>query len=82
MGNGRGKKALFPGLELPAIAHSELAASAGFVAFDVPERDFPGIASRRVGNLRVDQIEICALGHVARSRRRLRTHRCHLKQQR
>jgi hypothetical protein len=42
MGNGRGKKPLFPGLESPAIAQNELAASAGFVAFDVPERDFPG----------------------------------------
>jgi hypothetical protein len=42
MGNGRGEKALFPGLESPAIAHNELAASAGFVAFDVPERDSPG----------------------------------------
>jgi hypothetical protein len=37
-----GEKPLFPGLESPAIAHNELAASAIFVAFDVPERDFPG----------------------------------------
>jgi hypothetical protein len=36
------KKALFPGLESLAIAHNELAASAGFGTFDVPERDFPG----------------------------------------
>jgi hypothetical protein len=42
MGDGRGKKALFPGLESPTIAHNELAASAGFAAFDVPERDFRG----------------------------------------
>jgi hypothetical protein len=42
MGNGRKKKALFPSLESPAIAHDEPAASARFVAFDVPERDFPG----------------------------------------
>jgi hypothetical protein len=42
MGNGRGEKALFPGLESPAIAHKEPAASARFEAFDVPERDFPG----------------------------------------
>jgi hypothetical protein len=41
-GNGRGKKALFAGLESPTIAHHEIVASAGFVAFDVPERDFPG----------------------------------------
>jgi hypothetical protein len=42
MGNGREEKPLFAGLESPAIAHNELAASAGFVPFDVPERDFPG----------------------------------------
>jgi len=42
MGNGREEKPLFPGLESPAIAHNELAASARFVTFDVPERDFPG----------------------------------------
>jgi hypothetical protein len=42
MGNGRGEKLLFAGLESPAIAHNELVASAGFVTFDVPERDFPG----------------------------------------
>src|SRR6185437_16159253 len=29
------------GLESPAIAHNELAASAGFVTFDVSEREFP-----------------------------------------
>jgi hypothetical protein len=37
MGNGRRKKPLFAGLESPAIAPNELAASAGFVTFDVPE---------------------------------------------
>jgi hypothetical protein len=42
MGNGREEKALFAGLESPAIAHNELAASARVVTFDVPERDFPG----------------------------------------
>jgi hypothetical protein len=41
MGNGRGEKALFPGLESPAIAHNELAASARFATFDVPQQDFP-----------------------------------------
>jgi hypothetical protein len=41
MGNGGEEKPLFAGLESPAIAHHELVASAGFVAFDVPERDFP-----------------------------------------
>ncbi|MFI5029680.1 MAG: hypothetical protein ACHQPH_03155 [Reyranellales bacterium] len=41
-GQWLGGKALFPGLESPAIAHNELVASARFVAFDVPQRDFPG----------------------------------------
>jgi hypothetical protein len=41
-GQWPGKKALFPGLESPAIAHNELVASTGVVTFDVPERDFPG----------------------------------------
>jgi hypothetical protein len=36
------EKPLFAGLESPAIAHNELVASARVVAFDVPERDFPG----------------------------------------
>src|SRR6185312_17151054 len=41
-GQWAGEKALFTGLESPAIAHNELVASAGGAAFDVPERDFPG----------------------------------------
>src|SRR5690349_20729690 len=40
-GNGPGEKPLFAGLDSPAIGHNELVASAGFVTFDVPERDFP-----------------------------------------
>ena len=44
-GQWPGEKPLFAGLESPAIAHNELAASAGFVTFDVPERDFPGNCS-------------------------------------
>jgi hypothetical protein len=40
-GNGRGEKTLSARLDAPSIAHHELAASAGFGAFDVPERDFP-----------------------------------------
>jgi hypothetical protein len=55
MGNGFGQKPLFAGLESPAIAHNEVIASARFVTFDVPEGDFPGNRSRRVGNLCVDQ---------------------------
>jgi hypothetical protein len=42
MGNGRGRKALFAGLESLAIAHNERAASTRFGTFDVPEQDFPG----------------------------------------
>src|SRR5690349_8357901 len=41
-GQWPGEKPLFPGLESPAIAHNELVASAEFVTFDVPERDFRG----------------------------------------
>jgi len=41
-GQWPGEKPLFAGLESPTIAHNERAASAGFAAFDVPERDFPG----------------------------------------
>ena len=44
-GQWPGEKALFPGLELPAIALNERAASAKFGAFDVPERDFSGNCS-------------------------------------
>ena len=41
-GQWPGKSRCFAGLESPAIAHNELAASAGFVTFDAPQRDFPG----------------------------------------
>jgi hypothetical protein len=41
MGNGREEKPLFAGLDSQAIAHNERAASAGVVAFDAPQRDFP-----------------------------------------
>jgi hypothetical protein len=40
-GNGREEKPLFPDFESPAKAHHERVASAGFGAFDVPEREFP-----------------------------------------
>jgi hypothetical protein len=68
MGNGQGEKPLFPGLESPAIAHNELAASARFETFDVPERDLPGNRSpprwKFVSRL---QRKICAPGEVALS---------------
>src|SRR5690242_10604666 len=41
MGIGRREKPLFAGLDSPAIAHHELAASARDMTFDVGERDFP-----------------------------------------
>jgi len=41
-GQWPGEKPPFAGLESPAIAHNELAASARFGAFDGTERDFPG----------------------------------------
>jgi hypothetical protein len=40
---------------LRSIAHHERAASAGFAAFDVAARDFPGNRGRCVGNFCVDQ---------------------------
>jgi hypothetical protein len=40
-GNSRTEKPLFPDFKSPAIAHNELVASARFVTFDVPEREFP-----------------------------------------
>jgi hypothetical protein len=41
MGIGSGEKARKHAAKRGAIAHSELMASAGFGAFDVPEQDFP-----------------------------------------
>jgi hypothetical protein len=73
MGNGRQEKPLFPGLESPAIAHNERVASARFVAFDVPERDFPGNRSPpRWKFVCRPKRKICAPGEVARFQRRPR----------
>jgi hypothetical protein len=70
-GQWSGEKALSPGLESPAIAHNELAGSAGFVTFDVPERDFPGNRSPpRWKFLCRPKRKICAPGEVARFERR------------
>jgi hypothetical protein len=61
------EKPLFLGLESPAIAHSELAASARFWAFDVPERDFPGNRSPpRWKFVYRPKRKICVPGEVAR----------------
>jgi hypothetical protein len=74
MGNGRGEKPLFAGLESPAIAHHELVASARFVTFDVPERDFPGNRSPlRWKFLCRPQRKICAPAEVARFQRQSRS---------
>jgi hypothetical protein len=73
MGNGRGEKLLFPGLESAAIAHNALAASARFVAFDVPERDFPGNRSPPCWKFVCrPKRKICAPGEAARFQRRPR----------
>jgi hypothetical protein len=65
------EKALFPGLESPAIAHNEPAASARFVAFDVPERDFPGNRSPPCWKFVYrPKRKICAPGEVAHFQRR------------
>src|SRR5690349_18070947 len=70
-GQWPGAKAAVCGLESPANAHHELAASAGFVAFDVPERDFPANRwSPRWKFVRRPQRKIRAPGEVARFRRR------------
>jgi hypothetical protein len=42
MGNGRRKRPRFPGLESPAIAHNEVAASAKVAAVEAPGRSFFG----------------------------------------
>jgi len=47
------EKPLFAALESPAIAHNELAASAGFGAFDGTERHFPGNRSPPALEIRV-----------------------------
>jgi hypothetical protein len=66
-------KALFPGRESLAIAHNGPAASAGVVAFDVPDRDFPMNRSPlRWKFVSRPQRKICAPGGVARFPRRPR----------
>jgi hypothetical protein len=70
-GQWPGGKALFPDFDSPAIAHNELAASAGFVTFDVPKRDFPGNRSPpRWKFVYRPKRKICAPGEVARSQQR------------
>jgi hypothetical protein len=65
-----GEKPLFAGLGSPAIAHDELAARARIVAFDVPERDFPGNHSPvRWKFVCRPKRKICAPGEVARFQR-------------
>jgi hypothetical protein len=80
MGNGRGKKPLFAGLGSPAIAHNGLVASARFVTFDVPERDFPGNRSppRRKLPCRPKR-KMCAPGEAGRSSDDPAAHRFSLK---
>jgi hypothetical protein len=70
-GNGRGEKPLFAALESPAIAHNEVAASAGFVAFGIPERHFPGNRSPpRWRFVYRPKRKICAPGELARFQQR------------
>src|SRR5262249_12705581 len=78
-GNGREEKALFPSLGSPAIAHNQLAASARFEAFDVPERDFPeNRTPSRWKFVSRPQRKICASGEAARFQRGLRHSPLHL----
>jgi hypothetical protein len=82
MGNGRGEKPLFAGLESPAIAHNERVASARFATFGVPERDFPGNRSPPPWKFVCRQKrKICAPGEAARFQRQA-AHRFYPKQQR
>ena len=68
-----GEKALLPGPESPAIAHNELVASARFVTFDGPQRDFPGNRSPpRWEFVCRPKRKICAPGEGARFQRRRR----------
>jgi hypothetical protein len=72
-GQWLGEKARFAGLGSTAIAHNALAASARFVAFDVPERDFPGNrAPLRWKFLRRPK-KICAPGEGVRFQRQSRS---------
>jgi hypothetical protein len=71
-GQWPGEKALFPGLESPAIGHNERAASVRFVAFDVRERDFPRNRSPPRWKFACrPKRKICAAGEVARSYERI-----------
>jgi len=82
-GQWPGEKPLFAGLESPANAHHELAASAGVVNFDVPEWGFP---RESLGAA----LEICVSTKKEKSARLASgassddhaAHRFHLKQQR
>src|SRR6185312_16711657 len=72
-GQWPGEKPLFAGLESPAIARNELTARAGFVAFDVPARDFSANRSPpRWKFVRRPKRKICAPGEGARFQRRPR----------
>jgi hypothetical protein len=66
-GQWPGETPPFPGLESPTIAHHELAASAGFATFDVPQRDLPGNRSPpRWKYACCAKRKICAPGEGAR----------------
>jgi hypothetical protein len=64
-GQWPGGKGAVSGLEWPAIGHHELAASAGFVTFDVPKRDCSANRSPPGGKfVHRPQRKICASGEV------------------
>jgi hypothetical protein len=66
-GNGGKEKPLFAGPQSPAIAQNELVASARFVSFDDPERDFPENRSpRRRKFVWRPNRKICAFGERRR----------------
>jgi hypothetical protein len=72
-GQWPGEKAVFPGLESPAIAHHELLRAPDSGPLTFRSEISQGIARRCVGNVRVDQKKICAPGEGARFRRQSRS---------
>src|SRR5689334_19542484 len=81
-GQWTGVKAAVCGSRAPAIAHNELVASARFVSFDGPERDFPANRSPPRWKLVCRPKEKSACQAKGRASTDKAAHRFHLKQQR
>ena len=81
-GQWPGEKPLFAGLESPANAHHELAASAGVVNFDVPEWGFPreSLAAALEISVSTKKKKSARLAKWCASSDNHAAHRCYLKQ--